>query len=70
MAAPARLLIVDDDASVRAMLREYLEGHGFGLEEYLRHPLQIEKGEAIAPDRPGHGVELDWEKLEAHRAKY
>lgn len=47
----------------------YLEGHGFGLEEYLRHPLRIEKGEAIAPDRPGHGVELDWEKLEAHRCK-
>jgi L-alanine-DL-glutamate epimerase-like enolase superfamily enzyme len=47
----------------------YLEGHGFGLEEYLEHPLQIEKGEAIAPDRPGHGVELNWDKLEAHRAK-
>lgn len=47
----------------------YLEGHGFGLEEYIRHPLQIEEGEAIAPDRPGHGVELDWEKLEAHRVE-
>ncbi len=47
----------------------YLEGHGFGLEEYIRHPLQIEKGEAIAPDRPGHGVEPDWEKLEAHRVE-
>lgn len=47
----------------------YLEGHGFGLEAYLTHPLQIEKGEAIAPDRLGHGVELDWEKLEAHRVK-
>jgi L-alanine-DL-glutamate epimerase-like enolase superfamily enzyme len=47
----------------------YLEGHGFGLEEYLAHPLQIEKGEAIAPDRPGHGVELNWNKLEAHRVK-
>ena len=45
----------------------YLEGHGFGLEQYLRHPLQIEKGEAIAPDRPGHGVDLNWEKLESHR---
>ena len=47
----------------------YLEGHGFGLEEYLAHPLQIERGEAIAPDRPGHGVELNWNKLEAHRVK-
>src|SRR5213595_3965784 len=27
------LLVVDDDASVRAMLREYLEGHGFAVAE-------------------------------------
>jgi two-component system phosphate regulon response regulator OmpR len=29
----ARLLVVDDDASVRAMLHEYLEGHGFAVAE-------------------------------------
>jgi two-component system phosphate regulon response regulator OmpR len=29
MDASARLLIVEDDASVRAMLREYLAGHGY-----------------------------------------
>ncbi|WP_345535905.1 response regulator [Variovorax defluvii] len=29
MDEPARVLIVDDDASVRAMLREYLGSHGF-----------------------------------------
>jgi DNA-binding response OmpR family regulator len=28
-----RLLVVDDDASVRVMLREYLEGHGFAVAE-------------------------------------
>ena len=28
-----RLLVVDDDASVRAMLREYLEGHGYAVAE-------------------------------------
>jgi DNA-binding response OmpR family regulator len=33
MDANARLLIVDDDASVRAMLREYLEGHGYHVTE-------------------------------------
>jgi two-component system phosphate regulon response regulator OmpR len=29
----ARLLVVDDDPSVRGMLREYLEGHGFEVQE-------------------------------------
>ncbi len=47
----------------------YLESHGFGLEKYMAHPLRIENGEAIAPDRPGHGVELDWKKLEPHCVK-
>ncbi len=28
-----RLLVIDDDPSVRAMLREYLEGHGFAVDE-------------------------------------
>ena len=34
-----------------------LEVHGFGLERFIAHPLEIRDGEAIAPDRPGHGVE-------------
>ena len=46
----------------------YLEAHGFGLEEYIEHPLQIEDGEATAPDRPGHGVAFDWSALLRHRA--
>ena len=33
MDATTRLLIVDDDPSVRAMLREYLEDHGFSVAE-------------------------------------
>lgn len=41
----------------------YLEAHGFGLERFIRHRMQIEDGRAIAPNRPGHGVEFDWEKL-------
>ena len=45
----------------------YLEVHGFGLQQYIRYPLQIENGEAIAPDRPGHGVEFDWEALAEFR---
>jgi L-alanine-DL-glutamate epimerase-like enolase superfamily enzyme len=46
----------------------YLEAHGFGLEAYIAEPLTIDEGWAIAPDRPGHGVQFDWDKLEAHRA--
>jgi two-component system phosphate regulon response regulator OmpR len=33
MKPTTRLLVVDDDASVRSMLREYLEGHGFTVAE-------------------------------------
>ena len=46
----------------------YLEAHGFGLERYLRYPMEIREGVTLAPDRPGHGVELDWDALEAFRA--
>jgi L-alanine-DL-glutamate epimerase-like enolase superfamily enzyme len=48
--------------------RSYLEAHGFGLERYIAEPLRIEDGLAIAPERPGHGVDFDWRGLEAHRA--
>jgi L-alanine-DL-glutamate epimerase-like enolase superfamily enzyme len=41
----------------------YLEAHGFGLEKYLKNLLRIEDGETVAPERPGHGVELDWDKM-------
>ena len=47
--------------------RSYLEVHGFGLDRYLAHALRIADGNAIAPDTPGHGVELDWKGLEKLR---
>ena len=43
--------------------RSYLEAHGFGLDQYLAHPLVIEDGFAIAPERLGHGMEFDWKGL-------
>ena len=46
----------------------YLEVHGFGLERFIAHPLELHDGEAVAPDRPGHGVEFDWKGLAALRA--
>jgi L-alanine-DL-glutamate epimerase-like enolase superfamily enzyme len=47
--------------------RSYLEIHGFGLDRYLETPTRMVEGNAIAPDRPGHGVQLLWKKLEALR---
>jgi L-alanine-DL-glutamate epimerase-like enolase superfamily enzyme len=48
--------------------RSYLEAHGFGLDRYIAEPLRVGEGFAVAPDRPGHGVAFDWERLEAIRA--
>ncbi len=47
--------------------RSYLEAHGFGLDRFIAEPLRIEAGAAVAPDRPGHGVEFDWKALDAMR---
>jgi L-alanine-DL-glutamate epimerase-like enolase superfamily enzyme len=43
--------------------RSYLEAHGFGLERYIAEPMRLENGKAIAPERPGHGIEFDWTAL-------
>lgn len=48
--------------------RSYLEAHGFGLDRYIERPLTIRQGNAVAPDRPGHGVSFDWRGLEGIRA--
>ena len=48
--------------------RSYLEAHGFGLDRFIAEPLRIEAGLAVAPDRPGHGIDFDWKGLEAVRA--
>jgi len=48
--------------------RSFLEAHGFGLDRYIAEPLRIEEGFAIAPDRPGHGIEFDWAGLDRIRA--
>ncbi|NIP46914.1 MAG: uroporphyrinogen decarboxylase [Gammaproteobacteria bacterium] len=45
----------------------YLEVHGFGLDRFMANPLVIEDGMARAPERPGHGVKLNWEELSYHR---
>jgi L-alanine-DL-glutamate epimerase-like enolase superfamily enzyme len=32
----------------------------------MANPMEIKEGETIAPERPGHGVELDWERIKPH----
>ena len=41
----------------------YLEVHAFGLDDFIAHPMVIKDGFAKAPDRPGHGMGFDWDKL-------
>ena len=48
--------------------RSYLEAHGFGLEKFVMEPMELKDGYAIAPERPGHGVNFDWDRLESVRA--
>jgi len=47
--------------------RSYLEVHGFGLDRYIAEPVAIVDGNALAPERPGHGVAFDWAALERTR---
>ena len=47
--------------------RSYLEAHGFGLDAFIEHPMEIEDGRATAPERPGHGMIFDWQGLERMR---
>lgn len=44
-----------------------MEVHGFSLDRYVANPMKIVDGFTIAPERPGHGIELDWDALESHR---
>jgi DNA-binding response OmpR family regulator len=50
MISRTRLLIVDDDPSVREMLREYLEGHGFEVAEAGSGAQMREQFERVLPD--------------------
>lgn len=47
----------------------YLEWHAFGLDRYMAGPLTVADGFATAPERPGHGIDFDWEMLKAHRVE-
>jgi L-alanine-DL-glutamate epimerase-like enolase superfamily enzyme len=44
-----------------------MEVHGFSLDRLIAEPLAVTDGFVTAPDRPGHGIELNWDALKAHR---
>lgn len=46
----------------------YLEFHGFGLELYTEESLSVVDGSVTAPERPGHGMNFDWNKLSYFKA--
>lgn len=41
----------------------YLEVHAVGLDRFIAEPLAITDGHATAPDRSGHGIDLDHDAL-------
>ena len=48
----------------------YLEVHGFGLERFIKNPPEIKDGKMTTPNRPGHGVEFDWQALGKFEIKH
>ena len=44
----------------------YLEMHAFGLETFMADPLTVSDGHAVAPDRPGHGIDFDLQGLKIY----
>ena len=44
----------------------YLEVHGFGLERFILDPLVITDGFASAGERPGHGIDFNWDALSVY----
>lgn len=40
-----------------------LEIHGFGLDDFVKHPLRVRNGAVAAPERVGHGVAFRWQRL-------
>lgn len=45
----------------------WVEVHGFQIDRHTLHPLKLENARLVAPDRPGVGVEFDWDRLAPHR---
>jgi len=49
--------------------RTYMEIHGFSLDRYIAHPVEIYEGHTVAPERKGHGIEFNWKALAPQQTK-
>lgn len=47
----------------------YLELHMFGLDRFMAQSLEFRDSHAIAPERPGHGIDFDIAALESHKTE-
>ncbi len=47
--------------------RTYMEVHGFSLDRFVASPLTVTDGNTVAPERPGHGIALDFARLAEFR---
>jgi L-alanine-DL-glutamate epimerase-like enolase superfamily enzyme len=52
-------------ATQNAMLLEHLPGSNLHDSGLLTNSFTLQHGYASPPDKPGHGIVFDWEKLEA-----
>ena len=47
----------------------YLEWHAFGLDRFMADPLTVKDGFATAPERPGHGINFNWDQMDRLRVE-
>ncbi|WP_338598927.1 mandelate racemase/muconate lactonizing enzyme family protein [Sulfolobus tengchongensis] len=53
-----------------ALFLEHLPGSNLNDSGVLKSSLKFEDGYAIPPDKAGHGIEFDWEKLSKYQVLY
>ena len=44
----------------------YIEFHAWRIDQFIDTPLVVEKGFTRAPDKPGHGINFDFDKLKSY----
>ena len=58
--------ITDYEREVAANARAKDARDEIGSVKVMADPLTVREGFATAPERPGHGIDFDWNKLAAH----